>query len=287
MKIIAYLSGREGFDTLQLLLKYASQVEVVLPKGKNNEKLVVYCRDGGIPIFLRDVREVNPSLDLSIYDYLFCNAFPFKIYEEEFLQLRKAAYNLHSAILPTYRGAHGGSWALINGEGKVGVTMHQIDKGFDTGKVAAIYTSEINDSDWLPDIQEKLLKAKSNLIHDFFNDDLEKAPVVTTSCYWRKRSPADSHLNWHLCSDKVFQFVRAVSRPGIFAFNHVGNRRVEIKKVAKVDNSELDILLPENTLPGTVCITGTKTYALTGEKQLVEILDYVSQQNLKEGDILH
>lgn len=44
--------------------------------------------------------------------------------------------NMHAGVTPSYRGVHGGYWALACGEPEAcGVTVHLVDSGIDTGKV--------------------------------------------------------------------------------------------------------------------------------------------------------
>lgn len=44
--------------------------------------------------------------------------------------------NTHNGITPRYRGAHGGYWAMYNGDLEhCGVTVHLVDAGIDTGDV--------------------------------------------------------------------------------------------------------------------------------------------------------
>ncbi len=44
--------------------------------------------------------------------------------------------NTHCGITPVYRGAHGGYWALAQGDRKrCGVTVHRVDPGIDTGDI--------------------------------------------------------------------------------------------------------------------------------------------------------
>jgi formyl transferase-like protein len=46
--------------------------------------------------------------------------------------------NLHCGLTPAYRGVHGGFWALASGRAQdVGVTLHEVDAGVDTGRVLA------------------------------------------------------------------------------------------------------------------------------------------------------
>lgn len=47
--------------------------------------------------------------------------------------------NLHSGILPDYRGVMATFWAMLNGEAEIGSTLHRIvDAGIDTGPVIGI-----------------------------------------------------------------------------------------------------------------------------------------------------
>lgn len=44
--------------------------------------------------------------------------------------------NTHAGITPTYRGVHGGYWALTEGDVEAcGVTVHVVDAGIDTGEI--------------------------------------------------------------------------------------------------------------------------------------------------------
>lgn len=44
--------------------------------------------------------------------------------------------NMHAGITPSYRGVHGGYWALVQGDReRCGVTVHVVDAGIDTGQV--------------------------------------------------------------------------------------------------------------------------------------------------------
>jgi phosphoribosylglycinamide formyltransferase-1 len=50
--------------------------------------------------------------------------------------------NTHCGMTPTYRGAHGGYWALVDGDREnCGVTIHLVDSGIDTGGI--LYQSRI------------------------------------------------------------------------------------------------------------------------------------------------
>ncbi len=60
--------------------------------------------------------------------------------EEVFSLPRLGTFVMHPGICPEYRNAHGCFWALANNDLKnVGMTLLQVDKGVDTGKVYGYY----------------------------------------------------------------------------------------------------------------------------------------------------
>ena len=58
------------------------------------------------------------------------------ILKEPVLAAAPCFVNLHAGITPMYRGAHGQFWAVLNRDlDNVGVTLHFVDKGIDTGAI--------------------------------------------------------------------------------------------------------------------------------------------------------
>ena len=54
--------------------------------------------------------------------------------------------NLHSGILPDYRGVMATFWAMLRGEDNIGATLHRIvDAGIDTGPVIEITRQPVNE----------------------------------------------------------------------------------------------------------------------------------------------
>lgn len=62
-----------------------------------------------------------------------------RILKRHVLESTNATFiNTHQGITPTYRGAHGGYWALHqNDPQRCGVTLHLVDQGIDTGNIIA------------------------------------------------------------------------------------------------------------------------------------------------------
>jgi methionyl-tRNA formyltransferase len=62
--------------------------------------------------------------------------------------------NLHSGILPDYRGVMATFWAMLHGAKEIGCTLHRIvDSGIDTGPVLGIYRKTVaRDASYLANV---------------------------------------------------------------------------------------------------------------------------------------
>jgi len=80
------------------------------------------------PNFLQHCQELNIGLIASIS--------PTQIFRENLINLPKhGCINIHTAKLPKYRGLYPTYWAMACGEKTVGISIHYIEKGIDTGKI--------------------------------------------------------------------------------------------------------------------------------------------------------
>jgi len=78
-----------------------------------------------------------------------------KIIKPEFIESKKACLNFHPGILPAYRGCGICSWVIINGETEAGITLHEIDKGIDTGPIIDIARFPVEPQDTSEDVFRK------------------------------------------------------------------------------------------------------------------------------------
>ncbi|MCB0668741.1 MAG: hypothetical protein KDC80_23115 [Saprospiraceae bacterium] len=96
------------------------------------------CEKVNDPKFINEIRSYSPDLFISIRFG--------KIFDKEILTLpRYGTFNLHSGILPDYRGILGTLHALRQGKKEVGCTLHQIDDDrIDTGKIISVAKLKVN-----------------------------------------------------------------------------------------------------------------------------------------------
>ena len=79
------------------------------------------------PIFLNKLNSLNPDLFVVV---------AFRMLPEILINIPKlGTINLHSSLLPDYRGAAPINWVIINGEKETGVTTFFINKKIDEGDI--------------------------------------------------------------------------------------------------------------------------------------------------------
>lgn len=76
------------------------------------------------------IRSIEP-------DFIFMCGFSYKIPSQVFSIPTLGFYNIHFSLLPAYRGPDPIFWQLKNGETTGGISIHKVDKGFDSGAVVA------------------------------------------------------------------------------------------------------------------------------------------------------
>src|SRR5712671_2241431 len=87
--------------------------------------------------FIAELRELKPGL-MAIVAYG-------QILPQPILDLpRFGCLNVHTSLLPKYRGAAPIQWAIADGEPETGVTIMKMDAGLDTGPILSQQTTPID-----------------------------------------------------------------------------------------------------------------------------------------------
>jgi folate-dependent phosphoribosylglycinamide formyltransferase PurN len=96
-----------------------------------------------------------------------------------FTQTPKGAINIHTGITPEYRSADPIFWALYRGEPeKVGVTIHHIDAGIDTGAIIHQDTVPVYSDDSLATIYVRCVRRGAELYSRALTE-IEQGSAVT------------------------------------------------------------------------------------------------------------
>ena len=108
---------------------------------------------------LMNIRQINPDLIISIRYR--------KILKEQVIEIPKyGVINLHSGLLPEYRGAMATFWAMLNGDDTIGSTLHYISDGtIDTGRIIARSSQKCQYAkSYLQNVLDLYLKGSQELV---------------------------------------------------------------------------------------------------------------------------
>jgi methionyl-tRNA formyltransferase len=124
------------------------------------EKCKIWASENVQPGF--ELVEDLESADI-IVSVLYDKLFKVNIVKEKY------CYNFHPGILPNYRGSGICSWAIINEEKYMGVTLHVIDEGIDTGDIIEVRKFPILEKDTAYSLFTQVEKVIYEMFQIWFN----------------------------------------------------------------------------------------------------------------------
>ena len=237
------------------------------------------------------IKELNPDLIVVV-------AYG-KILPKEIIEMPKyGVINVHSSLLPKFRGAAPINAALIHGEEETGVSIMYIAEELDAGDVILTVKTKISDEDTFLTLHDRLkeLGAKG-LLEAVELIEKEEAPRTeqdhTKATFVKPFSKEDCRINWNRSEREIFNFVRGMN-PFPSSFTTCD------EKIFKIYGVEENFKTYENGIPGevvdikkgkgVVVKTGNGSVILTQvkpeNKKLLSGADIINGSMLKVGDIL-
>ncbi|MBD3311202.1 MAG: methionyl-tRNA formyltransferase [Candidatus Magasanikbacteria bacterium] len=147
--------------------------------------------------------------------------------------------NVHTSLLPKYRGASPIQSALINGETETGVTIMKMDEGLDTGPIILQKPIKIGEHDTYIDLDKKLAEigkiALLEAIPKYISGELEPIPqdnLQASTCGQFTRD--DGKIDWTKSATDIYNRYRGLNPwPGIWT--SWKNKRLKLIKIKPVD----------------------------------------------------
>jgi len=130
--------------------------------------------------------------------------------------------NVHTSLLPKYRGAAPIQWAIADGEPETGVTIMKMDAGLDTGPILSTRRTPILPTDDSHILHDRLAQLGAELLAETIPDYvagniLPQPQPATGSTYATKIKKEDGKINWHQPAEKIWNRLRAFTPwPGAF-----------------------------------------------------------------------
>jgi len=208
--------------------------------------------------FIQELRRLQPDL-IAMAEYG-------QILPKAILDLpRLGCLNVHTSLLPKYRGAAPIQWAILNDESETGVTIMKMDPGLDTGDILTQRATPIRPDDDSQTLHDRLAALGAELlietIREYAAGRVTPRPQAAEGAsHARKITKEDGLLDWRLPARTLWNRVRAFT-PWPGAFTHLGPRPVLLKiwraELAEESGPPGEILSADRT--GLVVACGEKS----------------------------
>ena len=256
-------------DSIDLIAVYGSPDK---PSGRGKKitspPTITYAKKNNIKVFQQDSINKDDEFisfcDREKPDLFIVLAFSHFLSEKILSIPKSGCFNIHTSLLPKYRGSSPIHYALLNGDKTTGVSIQKMVKKMDAGDIAHSIECLIeSDEDYLT-LSDKLStlskKAISEFIHLFKNNTIKYVKQNETNVTFAPLiKKVDGHITFRESANEILNKIKAYKAwPGTYF-------SVDEKsyKFFDVEISE-DINLP----PGKIKITKTNLYIGTSDKTL-------------------
>lgn len=136
---------------------------------------------------------------------------------------RLGSFNLHTSLLPRYRGRCPLNWQLVHGEQSSGVTLHHMVARADAGDIVDQESVPVLADDSALDLYQRLLPAAERLLGRTLEPLLagtapRRAQEEELATTFGGRRPEDGRVEWSWPARRIHDLVRAVAPPWPGAF---------------------------------------------------------------------
>ncbi|HUG52824.1 MAG TPA: methionyl-tRNA formyltransferase [Vicinamibacteria bacterium] len=158
--------------------------------------------------------------------------------------------NVHSSLLPRYRGAAPIHWAIVDGARETGVTTMLIDEGLDTGPLLMARSAAIGEEETTPELEARLAALGAAVLLETLEGlargTLEPRPQDhSRATVARRLEKDDARMDWTRPAEEIARRVRGL-QPWPGTATRLAGREL------KVLRARPEPAPPAGTPPGTV-----------------------------------
>ena len=293
LKIVFMGSPEFAIPSLEILLDHGYNIVGVITStdkygGRGNKQLIEspikkFAREKGLnilqpknlkaPEFVEELRSLGADLQIVVAFRML----PVIVWDMPPL----GTINLHSSLLPKYRGAAPINWAIINGETESGVTTFFLKHEIDTGDVLLTEKVRIGENETAGDLHDKLKVIGAQVVLESVkmieNKDYQLKPQDNTQV---TKAPKIYHETCEIDFDAntatVHNFIRGLS-PFPTAWTTLNQTKLKIFK-------SLKDIQAHNLMPGTIASDNKNYLKIATKDGFVQILE-LQLQGRKRMDV--
>jgi methionyl-tRNA formyltransferase len=193
----------------------------------------------------------------------------FRILSDAILSIPKiGALNLHTSLLPKYRGAAPIQHSLINGDKVTGLTTFIIESKVDAGGILLQKEVPINIEDNFGTLSEKMANESGELVLESIKKIEKRDKPIPQNNFEVSLAPKISKsyclIDWRKNAESIHNQIRALSPyPG--AYTIINNKRFKIL-TSKIYSNNL------SKEPGEIIIIDKQQLVISCKKSLLELI---------------
>lgn len=181
---------------------------------------------------------------------------------------RHGCVNLHSSLLPKFRGAAPINWAIVRGETETGVTTMLMDEGMDTGPMLLQECLSIKPRETAAELTARLAELGAPLLVRTLRDLLSggiapRAQNHELATYAPLIAKDEGVVNWSLSAREIYNRWRGFYPwPGLLTW--LRGSPLKLTTLAPADSRSAE-------RPGTLIVNGKTLLVVCGDGNTVEI----------------
>ena len=187
-----------------------------------------------------DIRSLRHIWNEHLIDMMFLINWRYKVPPSVYSTVSRGVFVFHDSLLPKYRGFSPTVWAIINGEKETGVTLFEIAEDIDSGDIIDQERVPIGPDETIREIYDRVTETYlrlldrnlDRLLAGTYNKYPQDHSRATYAC---RRLPEDNEISWSLPSERIYNLIRAVSRPYPGAFTYIADRKLFVWSAKRVE----------------------------------------------------
>ncbi len=246
-------------------------VEVVLtqpdrPAGRGRKikqsEVKLCAQNNNIPVLQPEKSSNLDAECLNNCDLMLVVAYGLLITPEVLAKPKFGCINIHTSLLPRWRGAAPIQRAIEAGDKETGITFMQMDQGLDTGPILQQITCSIDEHETGGQLHDRLAEISAENINSFLsNVSKNKLNAIkqdeSKKTYANKISKQEAKIDWTRPAIELERKVRAFN-PFPVAHTQINDLNIRIWET-EIKNDSKDLV------PGTILNNKSSLHIATGD----------------------
>jgi len=290
-KIVICGCTEAGIETLQFLIEQNITIHYIVSLDEEQAKkwnvsgyssFEQLSKKYNIPIYYPKSYSLNEKEDIDFFqhhsfDLLLLGGWQRLIPDNVLSTLKIGGIGVHgsSEMLPKGRGRSPVNWSIIEGKTRYILQLFLMTPGIDDGDIIDYQMFDINKWDTCKTIYYKISIVQKRklleLIPQLLKNNFNKIPQTGVPTFYPKRIPDDGLINWNQTSEKLYDFIRAITKPYPGAFSYLDNKKIKIWKSQPFDNK---ITYDQNKIGQIVELFSSGDFIVNCDTGLLLVTEY-------------